>query len=293
MSVTKNITTSGQNFLYFFSVNCTSLDQGCKLATTTVKPIPKPAPPKRDFQDANPPKTLDDWYARYDPSVGMGIALTLGILLFYLLSKVAVKWVWKRIKFQLQHTKRFGKYFPVKDLPMLSLEEVQKIANEQGIDIPESLLITLTARGDVLAFKKQPELRRMSLELKKIHRKRYEIRRLSQEIERNLAHQSKKRLCFVDETIFPSKQDVVPITVNIIGATPNSSESCKLNDIRQKNSNNSDKTIEDSDKTIEEKVFGSEEKLSQNVLIKNENTVRQGEKDKGKEEEESKLFDQI
>lgn len=293
MSVTKNITTSGQNFLYFFSVNCTSLDQGCKLATTTVKPIPKPAPPKRDFQDANPPKTLDDWYARYDPSVGMGIALTLGILLFYLLSKVAVKWVWKRIKFQLQHTKRFGKYFPVKDLPMLSLEEVQKIANEQGIDIPESLLITLTARGDVLAFKKQPELRRMSLELKKIHRKRYEIRRLSQEIERNLAHQSKKRLCFVDETIFPSNQDVVPITVNIIGATPNSSESCKLNDIRQKNSNNSDKTIEDSDKTIEEKVFGSEEKLSQNVLIKNENTVRQGEKDKGKEEEESKLFDQI
>uniref|UniRef100_A0A915KXR6 Uncharacterized protein n=1 Tax=Romanomermis culicivorax TaxID=13658 RepID=A0A915KXR6_ROMCU len=97
--------------------------------------------PRRDFQEANPPRTDAERYKRYDPAVGIGISVTLGIFLFYLLSKVAVHFLWKRIRRKLQHTRRFGKYFPIDELPPLHI--AQKIARDNGFEIPDSILVKL------------------------------------------------------------------------------------------------------------------------------------------------------
>lgn len=100
-------------------------------------------PPKRDFQESNPPRNLQELYDRYDPSIGAGIAIALGSLLIYLMAQVAIKFIFKNIKRGLQRTKKFGKYFPEENFPPLHV--VQKLAAEQGIEIPESLLSKLIA----------------------------------------------------------------------------------------------------------------------------------------------------
>lgn len=244
------------NFLSFSANFTTELPGGFVSSR-----FPKIPPPKRDFQEAEPARNLDELYAKYDPSIGAGIALSLGALLFYLLASVAAKWTWKRIKSRLQRTKKFSKYFPVKELPPWHV--VKKIADEQGIEIPESLLIRLTDRGDLISVATAPLLgfgvdqrrtsldprqtsadqRRMSIaDRRKLLRHQSELRRISKEIELKSALRNfdsdKKRLSYYGENI------LAPITVNIISATPmltpNSSEKRLNSNFDRKSSSGDD-----------------------------------------------------
>lgn len=186
-------------------------------------------PPKRDFQEANPPKNLEDLYSRYDPSVGAGIAIALGSLLVYLLAKVAIRFVCKNIKRYLQKTnKTFCKYFPEEKLPPLHV--VQQLAVEHGIEIPEDVLLKLSSKdddynsADMLSSK---QIKNSSMSNKRSSTKTTILSptpttpaKSPDDIFFNKACQS----CVKEKDYIFNNNSKSPgyITVNIIGATPSS-----------------------------------------------------------------------
>lgn len=105
----------------------------------------RPGPAKRDFQDHNPPKTPEELYSRYDPSVAVSTGVVLGGMLGFIVGRVMLKCVVKMTKRQLRKTKRFAKYFPERELPPLHV--AQQIAREHGIALPESLISKLVRAG--------------------------------------------------------------------------------------------------------------------------------------------------
>uniref|UniRef100_A0A915L661 Uncharacterized protein n=1 Tax=Romanomermis culicivorax TaxID=13658 RepID=A0A915L661_ROMCU len=103
------------------------------------------APPKRDFQDADPPKNLQELYARYDPSVGVGIAISLGSLFAYLLIRMTASYIWRNIKRQMRRSRLFHHLVKRSQLP--PFEMVRKLAAEQNMEIPESILARYREAG--------------------------------------------------------------------------------------------------------------------------------------------------
>uniref|UniRef100_A0A914UM21 Transmembrane protein n=1 Tax=Plectus sambesii TaxID=2011161 RepID=A0A914UM21_9BILA len=57
---------------------------------------------KRDFQEINPPQTMTEFYARYDPSIGWGTAIALSSFMVLMLANVTVKWMARRCR-RLRH----------------------------------------------------------------------------------------------------------------------------------------------------------------------------------------------
>ena len=55
--------------------------------------------PKRDFQQHEPPLNAHEFYASYDPSIGVGTALFLMTFFALLVGQVAIKWAVKKIRY--------------------------------------------------------------------------------------------------------------------------------------------------------------------------------------------------
>lgn len=65
-------------------------------------------PEKRDFMDANPARTNEDFYRNYDPWVGIGTAVILALFFLLITVKSLSKWVIRkavmfRYKYQNSH----------------------------------------------------------------------------------------------------------------------------------------------------------------------------------------------
>ncbi|KAL1237508.1 hypothetical protein T02_13831 [Trichinella nativa] len=76
---------------------------------------------KRDFQEHNPPRSDEDLFVRYDPMVGICIAVVLSAMLGILLAKVAVRWIMKRIKRRLKRAKFGKRLFNCESAPAIAL----------------------------------------------------------------------------------------------------------------------------------------------------------------------------
>lgn len=53
---------------------------------------------KRDFQEQNPPKTLEEFYATYDPSVGWGTGMLLCGVMLVLMIYCFMKFLYRRVE---------------------------------------------------------------------------------------------------------------------------------------------------------------------------------------------------
>lgn len=105
----------------------------------------KAPPGKRDFQDHNPPRTAQELYDRYDPSVGMSTVIVLGIMLGVVVIRVSIKYIHRSIRRRLRKSRLFKKYFPVNETKWPPLHVAEQMAREEGIQLPKSLILKLTA----------------------------------------------------------------------------------------------------------------------------------------------------
>ncbi|KRY86582.1 hypothetical protein T4D_3190 [Trichinella pseudospiralis] len=76
---------------------------------------------KRDFQEHNPARSDEELFVRYDPMVGICIAVVLSAMLGILLAKVAVRWIMKRIKRRLKRAKFGKRLFNCESAPAIAL----------------------------------------------------------------------------------------------------------------------------------------------------------------------------